>query len=354
MFPDADKVVIDRKENRHAAFGLGIHRCVGSNLARMEMTVAIEEWLKRIPEFSARPGRPGQMVGGHRARAAAVAGAVRETGLRRSPRRPTCYHARRRRCRRQRDGTNDGRSRRTAAGLETDAQQAALGAGGPLPHRQDRPTRRAAPAAGTASDAGLADARPRPDAEHFQRSAGGSTSTARSRTRCSGICRQFTAQPQTKFVSDIHCVTTWSRYDNHWEGVSTRDLLDACRPRDEARFVVLHSHDGYTTNLTLEISPPRTRCSRIAGRASRWSRNTAARCGWSCRTSISGRAPNGCSSIEFRPTMRRASGKSAAITIEATRGKRNAIPVTRACPQLSQMIAAARWIAARKFLAVLS
>jgi hypothetical protein len=57
MFPDADKVIIDRKENRHAAFGLGIHRCVGSNLARMEMQVAIEEWLKRIPEFSLDPKR---------------------------------------------------------------------------------------------------------------------------------------------------------------------------------------------------------------------------------------------------------------------------------------------------------
>jgi hypothetical protein len=56
VFPDADKVVIDRKENRHAAFGLGIHRCVGSNLARMEMTVAIEEWLKRIPDFRLDPG----------------------------------------------------------------------------------------------------------------------------------------------------------------------------------------------------------------------------------------------------------------------------------------------------------
>jgi cytochrome P450 len=54
-FPDADKVIIDRRENRHAAFGLGIHRCVGSNLARMEMTVAIEEWLKRIPRFSLDP-----------------------------------------------------------------------------------------------------------------------------------------------------------------------------------------------------------------------------------------------------------------------------------------------------------
>jgi cytochrome P450 len=55
MFPDADKVVIDRKQNPHAAFGLGIHRCIGSNLARMEMTVAIEEWLKRIPDFKLDP-----------------------------------------------------------------------------------------------------------------------------------------------------------------------------------------------------------------------------------------------------------------------------------------------------------
>ncbi len=55
MFPDADKVVIDRRENRHAAFGLGIHRCVGSNLARLEMQVALEEWLKRIPDFRLDP-----------------------------------------------------------------------------------------------------------------------------------------------------------------------------------------------------------------------------------------------------------------------------------------------------------
>ena len=55
MFPDADRVVLDRKENRHAAFGLGIHRCVGSNLARMEMKVALEEWLKRIPNFRLDP-----------------------------------------------------------------------------------------------------------------------------------------------------------------------------------------------------------------------------------------------------------------------------------------------------------
>jgi len=51
-FPDADKVIIDRQENRHAAFGLGVHRCIGSNLARMEICVALEEWLKRFPEFT--------------------------------------------------------------------------------------------------------------------------------------------------------------------------------------------------------------------------------------------------------------------------------------------------------------
>jgi cytochrome P450 len=55
VFSDADKVVIDRKQNPHAAFGLGIHRCIGSNLARMEMTVAVGEWLKRIPDFRLDP-----------------------------------------------------------------------------------------------------------------------------------------------------------------------------------------------------------------------------------------------------------------------------------------------------------
>jgi cytochrome P450 len=55
VFPDADRVVIDRTENRHAAFGLGIHRCIGSNLARMEINVALKEWLKRIPEFHLDP-----------------------------------------------------------------------------------------------------------------------------------------------------------------------------------------------------------------------------------------------------------------------------------------------------------
>ena len=51
MFDRADEVLIDREENRHAAFGLGIHRCLGSNLARLEMVIAIEMWMERYPEF---------------------------------------------------------------------------------------------------------------------------------------------------------------------------------------------------------------------------------------------------------------------------------------------------------------
>jgi cytochrome P450 len=50
-FDDADKVIIDRAVNRHAAFGLGIHRCAGSHLARMELRVALEAWLGAFPTF---------------------------------------------------------------------------------------------------------------------------------------------------------------------------------------------------------------------------------------------------------------------------------------------------------------
>jgi cytochrome P450 len=52
QFDRAAEVVIDRQVNRHAAFGLGIHRCVGSHLARMELRVALEVWLARIPAFT--------------------------------------------------------------------------------------------------------------------------------------------------------------------------------------------------------------------------------------------------------------------------------------------------------------
>jgi DMSO/TMAO reductase YedYZ molybdopterin-dependent catalytic subunit len=62
---------------------------------------------------------------------------------------------------------------------------------------------------------------------------------------------QFLDLGESTKVTDIHCVTTWSRYDNEWRGVSTRDLLDLVMPKPEATHILLTSYDGYTTNLPL-------------------------------------------------------------------------------------------------------
>ena len=63
-FEHPDTIILDRAHNRHVAFGSGIHRCAGSNLARMELRVAIEEWLKRIPEFRIEEGAEVTWAGG--------------------------------------------------------------------------------------------------------------------------------------------------------------------------------------------------------------------------------------------------------------------------------------------------
>jgi cytochrome P450 len=77
QFDRADEVVIDREVNKHAAFGLGIHRCLGSHLARMELRIALEVWLERIPEFTLRDPAgvtwaPGRSAGRARFRSASV------------------------------------------------------------------------------------------------------------------------------------------------------------------------------------------------------------------------------------------------------------------------------------------
>ena len=55
-FPDGDQVRFDRESNRHIAFGAGVHRCLGSHLARRELRVAIAEWHRRIPDYGLKPG----------------------------------------------------------------------------------------------------------------------------------------------------------------------------------------------------------------------------------------------------------------------------------------------------------
>lgn len=70
---------------------------------------------------------------------------------------------------------------------------------------------------------------------------------------------QFLALPQVDDVSDFHCVTTWSRFDNHWRGVRFKTLAELVVPRPEAKFVLCTGYDvlpgsfiPYTTNLALE------------------------------------------------------------------------------------------------------
>jgi len=62
---------------------------------------------------------------------------------------------------------------------------------------------------------------------------------------------EFRALPQTRHVSDFHCVTTWSRLDNAWEGVRIADVMVRVKVKPEARHAVIHCDCGYTTNLPL-------------------------------------------------------------------------------------------------------
>ena len=63
---------------------------------------------------------------------------------------------------------------------------------------------------------------------------------------------EFTTLPRVKVFADMHCVTRWSKLDNLWEGVPTRELLNHITLAPEARFVMVHAEYGYTTNLPLE------------------------------------------------------------------------------------------------------
>ena len=64
--------------------------------------------------------------------------------------------------------------------------------------------------------------------------------------------QQFRALPQTQLTTDFHCVTTWSRLNNRWEGVRVKDVIALVRVKPEVRHVMLHCDGGYTTNLSLE------------------------------------------------------------------------------------------------------
>jgi DMSO/TMAO reductase YedYZ molybdopterin-dependent catalytic subunit len=58
--------------------------------------------------------------------------------------------------------------------------------------------------------------------------------------------------PRVQLTADFHCVTTWSRYDNAWEGIHIREILQRAGPTAQAKYVMAHSFTNYTTNLPLE------------------------------------------------------------------------------------------------------
>lgn len=63
---------------------------------------------------------------------------------------------------------------------------------------------------------------------------------------------EFSSLPMTKVLSDIHCVTGWSKLDNIWEGVSSGEIRKLANMLPEAKFVMIHSAGGFTTNLSVE------------------------------------------------------------------------------------------------------
>jgi DMSO/TMAO reductase YedYZ molybdopterin-dependent catalytic subunit len=62
---------------------------------------------------------------------------------------------------------------------------------------------------------------------------------------------EFSALPRVKVFSDVHCVTTWSKLDNMWEGPSTKTVLGLVKVDPKAKFVIVHGAEGFTTNLAL-------------------------------------------------------------------------------------------------------
>jgi DMSO/TMAO reductase YedYZ molybdopterin-dependent catalytic subunit len=64
--------------------------------------------------------------------------------------------------------------------------------------------------------------------------------------------KDFMALPRKEFSNDIHCVTTWSKLDNVWEGIAVSELMSKVKLKPEAKYVMLHAEHGWTANLPLE------------------------------------------------------------------------------------------------------
>jgi hypothetical protein len=158
---------------------------------------------------------------------------------------------------------------------------------------------------------------------------GGSTSPAPPSIRPPDL-HDFTSAPQTRKLSDIHCVTSWSRYDNHWDGVTTQDLTEAVQPTADATHVLLTS-SGYDQSHVRGFYSPEA-ILRIAGRTA-----PALEHGGPVRLVVphlySGRAQNGSGGSSSRPVTILLLA-SAAITTAATCGRGTLLVSVTSCGRI--------------------
>ena len=63
---------------------------------------------------------------------------------------------------------------------------------------------------------------------------------------------EFQKLDQTTVTADMHCVTTWSRLDQHWEGIPFSKIIELAKPKADSKFVIAHSEYGFTANTPLE------------------------------------------------------------------------------------------------------
>ena len=133
----------------------------------------------------------------------------------------------------------------------------------------------------------------------------------------------FLAQPQFKDVSDSnHCVTSWSQYDNEWEGVSFKQLMTVVQPLASARFVLFKSFDDYTTNLPLSACQDDDVLLTYKWNGRPLTKEHGGpvphdRPG----SDMPGRVPNGSRRSRFQSMTRKASGKYGAIPIRPSPGR---------------------------------
>ena len=113
---------------------------------------------------------------------------------------------------------------------------------------------------------------------------------------------ELRAMPASEFRGDIHCVTRWSKLDTYWIGVRFSAIAARAKPLASARFVVQHADNDYTTNLPLDVMLDDDVLVAYEFDGRPIEPIHGGPCGCSCRRSTSGRAPSGCTAIEFRDT----------------------------------------------------